>query len=358
MAVRAEATRRRLVIGGWALSVLLSMGAGWWAASVTLQPPSTEPAPSRPATYTVVEGTIERRLEFTAAASWPSSPLATNTASGTVTSVDMQPGQAVDVGDVLYAVDERPVVVAEGAVPMYRSLSVGASGRDVHQLQELLVDLGFYFGEPSGSFTAGTAEAVRRWQQDLGLPGGEVVEQGDVVFAPALPTRVMLAPEISVGRQVSAGLDAVQRLGKAPKFTVTLADGQADEVPPDAPVEVLHEDGVWSSSIASMEGTVEGETELVLAGADGGDLCGNECLDIVVPGKESRFRVQIVVVPATTGPMVPAAAITTDASGTAFVTAAADGDQVPVTLTARDSGHAIVDGIEPGVEILLFGDSS
>jgi hypothetical protein len=147
----------------------------------------------------------------------------------------------------------------------------------------------------------------------------------------------------------------VQGLGKEPRFTVTLADGQTDQVPPEAAVEVLHEGGAWSGAIASMEGTVEGETQLVLAGADGGALCGKECLDIVIPGREGRFRVQIVVVPATTGPMVPAAAIGTDASGAAFLTAAADGDQVPVTLTARDSGHAIVDGVEPGVEILLFG---
>lgn len=338
----------------WLVTVVVAAGAGWWAAEATLEPPRVDAPAARPATYTVVEGTVGRSLTFTATASWPTVPLAANAAAGTVTSVDVDPGRAVDVADRLYSVDERPVVAAEGTVPTYRELASGARGDDVEQLQILLTELGHYRSEPTGRFTVGTATAVRAWQRSLGMPVDGVVRRGDVVFVPHLPARVVLAGGIVVGKVVSPGEEALALLPDAPRFVVALAQEQRDLVPLSAAVIVEHPDGAWEGQIASAETGVNGDLELVLEGVDGAPICGAECAQAVPPDREVHFRARIVAVPETTGPVVPAAALQTSSAGEVTVTTST-GTQVPVTLVAADAGQAVVDGLEPGATILLFG---
>ena len=74
----------------------------------------------------------------------------------------------------------------EGRRPAHRPLRRGTSGgEDVRQLERNLVALGH---DPYGAITidrtfdAATAAAVRRWRAALGLPAGEAVELGRVVF--------------------------------------------------------------------------------------------------------------------------------------------------------------------------------
>lgn len=344
----------------WAATVVIAGGVGWWAADATLQPPEVTVPAAEPATYTVSEGVISRVFEYTASAEWLSRPQATNAASGTVTSVEVSPGQAVGVGDAVYSINERPVVAAVGAVPMYRDLSVGAEGRDVQQVQEFLADQGYYQSEPSGTFTNGTAYAVRAWQRGLGVPDDGVVRRGDFMFAPELPVRVLLDDGIAVGREISPGSDAIAALSEAPEFTVTLSQEQLDLVPLDAIVMIEHEGGSWPARIDSVRDSTDeatmGQAELVLAAAEGdGSVCGSDCVGAVPVGQVTRFRARVVVIPETSGPVVPAAALRTDPSGDVSVVTA-EGDRVPVRLLARDSGQAVVDGLDIGTRLLLFGE--
>jgi peptidoglycan hydrolase-like protein with peptidoglycan-binding domain len=69
-------------------------------------------------------------------------------------------------------------------VPMYRTLDDGIEGADVQQLQENLAELGYTGFTVDDVFTPATAEAVRTWQSDLGLPTTGTVEPGQVVFTP------------------------------------------------------------------------------------------------------------------------------------------------------------------------------
>jgi membrane fusion protein, multidrug efflux system len=93
-------------------------------------------------------------------------------------------GSTVSRGEPLYRVDEQPVVLLYGSVPMYRPLDEGTEGTDVIQLQENLAALGYDGFEVDGVYTDGIAEAVRAWQSDLGLPETGRVEPGQVVFTP------------------------------------------------------------------------------------------------------------------------------------------------------------------------------
>ncbi|WP_406125413.1 peptidoglycan-binding protein [Streptomyces sp. NBC_00989] len=77
-------------------------------------------------------------------------------------------GTKVKEGDVLMAVNGRPVLALSGTVPMYRALGPGASGDDVKQLQKALHRLGFFSGSISGNYGQGTASAVTSWYTSKG----------------------------------------------------------------------------------------------------------------------------------------------------------------------------------------------
>ncbi|HVE23948.1 MAG TPA: efflux RND transporter periplasmic adaptor subunit [Sporichthya sp.] len=97
-------------------------------------------------------------------------------------------GDQVDCGDVLYRVDDNPVLLLCGTVPAYRNLGIGATGQDVRQLNENLHALGYdaEAGIDPGSraFTATTRQALEQLQKTRGL--GVTGELGidDAVFLP------------------------------------------------------------------------------------------------------------------------------------------------------------------------------
>lgn len=113
-------------------------------------------------------------------------------------------GDVLDSGAVIARIDEEPVVVLEGSLPMYRTLREGVEGEDVRQLEEALVDLGY---DPDGNvtvdddFTSATETMVERWQEDLGVDETGRVLIGDMVFAP-VPGQV-LSQQTLVGTNVS-----------------------------------------------------------------------------------------------------------------------------------------------------------
>src|SRR5262245_46709639 len=65
-----------------------------------------------------------------------------NRARGTYTKLPSARDK-IECGEVLYRVDDRPVLLLCGSTPAYRSLSQGASGPDVSELNANLVHLGY-----------------------------------------------------------------------------------------------------------------------------------------------------------------------------------------------------------------------
>jgi hypothetical protein len=159
---------RRLV--RWLVGVVAVVGlvaVGFWAGRTALEPPSDPLVEAAPVTYTVANGQVGRTLQFSAVAEWELEPVGVGAVRGVVTTVELDSTSSVGPGDILFTVDLRPVVVAEGVVPSFRDLSQGAKGADVAQLQVLLAGLGFYAGEVDGSFGTGVRTAVRGWQRLL-----------------------------------------------------------------------------------------------------------------------------------------------------------------------------------------------
>jgi Putative peptidoglycan binding domain len=167
-------------------------------------------------------------------------------AVGTYTSLPND-GEKIGCGEVLFRVNGNPVLLLCGSTPAYRSLSAGASGPDVEQLNANLVHLGYAAGShlhpSSDSFTSDTADALKRLQARLGESQTGSLKLGQAVFLPGplrishttatlgSPARpgVPVAQASSTSRQVQVQLDASQQssVTVGDQVQITLPDNRA-----------------------------------------------------------------------------------------------------------------------------------
>jgi len=170
--------------------------------------PSTAAAPAAPATSTAT--VVRTNLATTTLTEGtlgyaPSSPVV-NHVSGVYTALP-SPGTTIRPGDVLYRVDNEPVVLMSGVTPAWRPLAPGVpDGPDVTELEAGLIaggDAAGLLATPTAHFSAATAAAVERWQTANGLGASGQVPFGQVVF---LPGPVLVgAVNSSVGQSASPG---------------------------------------------------------------------------------------------------------------------------------------------------------
>lgn len=157
-----EPRRRRrglwLVLGAVLIAVAAA-GGGWlWASDTTTE---TAPDASGPlVTATVERGTLTATEIFDGTLDHGTPFTVTGSAEGTITRLVGQ-GRTVERGAELYRVDERPVALLYGAVPMFRGLGPGDSGADVGQLEANLAELGYGGFTVDDQYTSSTAAAVR-----------------------------------------------------------------------------------------------------------------------------------------------------------------------------------------------------
>ncbi|WOX23894.1 peptidoglycan-binding protein [Streptomyces solicathayae] len=195
-------------------------------------------------------------------------------AQGTVTWLP-ETGATVDRGHELLRVDDRPVILMYGSLPMYRALGLtpqepeqgpeqepdaggeqpdtgngkspnpsgapapggagtgGNGGRaqtpremrgmDVMQFESNLAALGYTGFTVDEKFTGGTADAVKRWQKSLGLAQTGTVGVGDVIYSAG---RVRIGqPGARLGSAV--GENTLTYTGTARKVTVNASAADA-----------------------------------------------------------------------------------------------------------------------------------
>ena len=162
-----------------------------------------------------------------------------NQAIGTYTEVPV-PGQVISQGQVLYQVNDSPVVLLYGSTPAYRSLSAGASGADVAELNADLVGLGYatsaQLSPTSAFFGSATTAALDKLQADLGVTRNGTLALGQAVFEPTAVRVTNLLAQLgsstiagqtvmqgsSTTRQVQVAVDASQQTDVAVGDTVTI----------------------------------------------------------------------------------------------------------------------------------------
>lgn len=156
-----------------------------------------------------------------------------NRARGTYTALPDE-GDGIDCGDVLYRVDDRPVLLLCGATPAYRDLAVGAEGRDVRQLNRNLHRRGYdrragVRVEPADDrFTWTTQAALERLQRHHGVDGTGALDVGDAVFLPK-PVRIAKV-DGELGGVARPGTPVAQATFGALEVRVNLDASQRREV--------------------------------------------------------------------------------------------------------------------------------
>lgn len=351
--------RRTAVTVGTAIAALVIAAMSiTWAVSTVLSEPE-DPLEAKHYVYaTVTEGEVSSSLQLNAAATWRPSRAGTNKAVGTVTSVIISPGSEVRQGDAIYTVDLRPVVVAAGETPTFRSITKGMRGADVRQLQHLLADLGHYHGAVDGVAGEATDTAVRRWQKQMGTEPTGTVDAGDLIFVPTLPLRVTLDDAILYrGAALTGGEALLSALPSAPDFTVSVTDSQADNVPPGSVISIASPDGEpWAGVTGDVVKDPDtGILRLPISGADERKVCGDSC-DLVPSVGESLFPAIVRLVPETRGLVVPSSAIGATGAGGTFVVDDT-GVRIPVKVGASAKGMTVIEGAKPGTRVRLPADS-
>ncbi|MEV4414774.1 peptidoglycan-binding protein [Catellatospora sp. NPDC049609] len=162
----------------------------------------------------------------------------TSKAAGTLTWLAAA-GSTVRRGQPLLRADNNPIVLLYGRLPFYRVLADGVRGPDVAQLEANLAALKYTGFQADTAYSASTAAAVKRWQQDLGLPVTGTVAPADVIVAPgalriaAQTARLGAAAAGDVLTATPTTLIVTARVPATPpglvrkgtKATVTLPDG-------------------------------------------------------------------------------------------------------------------------------------
>jgi len=208
--------RRRLLITGAAAVILGGMVAAAVLARGSAGKSPAANAALPPATAEIIKTTLVETKKVSGTLGYGDPAPISATGRGTLTWI-APVGSTVKRGEPLFRVDERPVVALYGSLPLYRTLDVGTKGADVRQLEKNLAELGYTGLTVDDTYTSATAEAVRTWQANLGLPQSRTVQPGQVVFTPGA---VRIAEHTArVGDTIGGG--SADRSGSVLSYTGT-----------------------------------------------------------------------------------------------------------------------------------------
>ena len=210
-----------------AAAVLLAVAAGVGVlATGSEQTTAAAPQPSA-STVKVQQGDLSAMVSLNGTLTHRARPdgspySAVNQAGGIYTRLPAA-GDEVHCGDVLYRVDDEPVLLLCGWVPAYRDLAIGDEGRDVRQLNRDL-----HLPGEGDEFTWRTRQALERVQRDRGADKTGRLDLGDAVF---LPRTVRISKVTGrLGGSARPGAEVAQATSDALDVQVDLEASQQGEV--------------------------------------------------------------------------------------------------------------------------------
>jgi hypothetical protein len=219
-------TRTTWVLAGAAVLTAAAATGGVVAMSGAEQ--ATAAAEERPANTVKVErGDLASMVSLdgtlTYRARSDGSPYsAINQARGIYTELPHE-GDKVDCGDVLYRVDDDPVLLLCGTVPAYRDLDMGDEGKDVRQLNRNLHELGYDTDPDDNSFTWKTEAALEKGFDEAGK-----LDIDDAVF---LPRSVRISKVTGkLGGSAQPGAEVAQATSGTLEVQLSLEASQQGEV--------------------------------------------------------------------------------------------------------------------------------
>lgn len=254
----AEVSARRIVA---VAAIVAALVGGAVAAGVAAVSSSGNNRPGSPtggggsvATARVVRTTLTNTVQVGGSIGYQGSYTIT-ARSGPDTTYTWLPqaGDIIKQNEPVDSLNNQPVPLLYGAIPAYRTFSVGMSdGADVRQLTRDLIALGYGAGlARSNHFSSATAASVERWQRALGLPVTGKIPLGEVVFEPG-PIRVTSVTP-SVGGAAGGGT-VLTATSTTPVVTVDLDVSEEYLVKPGNAVTVVLPNG--TSSVGGRIATV------------------------------------------------------------------------------------------------------
>jgi hypothetical protein len=293
-------------------------------------------------------------LSYTAQAD--GSPYAVvNQASGTYTWLPSA-GQVIRCGQVLYRVEEVPVVLLCGRTPAYRDLSKGDSGRDVRELNRNLVRLGYAdraaLDPSSDDFGWETAAALERLQDRLGVDQTGSLDLGEAAFLPG-PLRItkMMA---KLGTRAAPGMEVAQATSAKRQITVDLSASQQSQVKVGDRAQITLPDNRTTPGVVTRIGRVANAADDTGSGSDAGSSSSNATIPVYIMLKHPKVagrldqapvQVQITTAGVKRALVVPVTALVGQAGG-GYAVETVDGQGahrlVPVTLGLFDDANGLV----------------
>jgi Putative peptidoglycan binding domain len=146
-------------------------------------PPARATRPA-PATTPVTRTTLTQTRQVNGTLGYGTAVRVSARGNGTITWLPSL-GAVLRRGQAVYKLDGAPVSLFYGRHPFYRTLRPGDSGVDVKELERNLAALGYTGFTVDTAYTAATAAAVRRWQDDHSYVETGVFDPAAVVLAPA-----------------------------------------------------------------------------------------------------------------------------------------------------------------------------
>ncbi|MDQ2811096.1 MAG: HlyD family secretion protein [Actinomycetota bacterium] len=362
-----------------AAAVLVAVIAGGvvvMSSSTPATQAAQEPAVS---TATVEQGALSAMVSedgtLTYSAQSDGSPYSVvNQAQGTYTKLPTL-GQVISQGQVLYRVNENPVVLLYGLIPAYRTLSAGSSGADVAELNADLVALGYarsaQLSPTSAFFGPVTTTAVARLQAALGVIPNGTLTLGQVAFNPTAVRVTSLSAQLggstqsgqtvmqatSTTRQVQVALDATQQTDMAvgDKVTLTLPNNQTTP----GVVSTVGTVATCPSSSGSSSSSAAPGTDTCLSGNSGSSATPTITVDVTpsdpaATGTWDQAPVQVGITTASVprALIVPVTALLAQSSGDYAVEVVGAGGinrLVPVSLGLFDDADGLVQVTGPGL---------
>lgn len=225
------ATRRQR----WTLvgltAVVATTGAAGYGLGRHIQSPGDALNGARPPslsviTAEVVEGRLESDLVISGTVDWSRTiavapQVGDDGAPQIVTKLNARVGDRLDAGDVIFEIDDRPLFVLGGEVPLLGDLRPGDSGPDVVRLQRGLKSAGYQV-VADGSFGSSTMNALSALYREAGYEpprlapseaatGDQTGErsatgaaQAEIALVPGVPVRILGMPP-GLGQQVGEG---------------------------------------------------------------------------------------------------------------------------------------------------------
>jgi hypothetical protein len=307
------------VKGAVALAVAAACGAAV-AFAVRGAPAPAAPSPPPVGTAAVVRTDLSSSVLTEATLGYQPSPPVVDEMTGTYTGL-LAPASVVQPGQVLFRVDDQPVVLMSGAVPAWRPFVPGMTdGRDVEELESDLITLGDAAGllsAPDVHYGPAAVAAVERWQAAVGDPVTGSIPLGAIAF---LPTAVRIdSTTVSPGQLASPGdtpydVTTTTRAVSVPltPSDPTVATGQT--------VTIILPSGATTPGVVSGEGPPQPGT----AGGSSSSSSSTASSSSSMPSSSSSSSTVLMVTPDD-----PAA------------TGATDGEAVQVSLTVQSVQHVL-----------------